>query len=288
VSDEPRDRDAGAEGAAEAAGEDAPRGDRARADERPAGTIPEKPGGPKRHRALGLLSVFGIAVGAFVTGMFVFNSLVMPRLIHSTGQINVPDLSGLTFEQAEQTLRPLGLQVSREGERFDPAVPRGFVLSQDPLPGSTVRGRRRVSVMLSLGEEFSSVPELFGESVRAARQLIERAGLQVGAMTRAPSQEVGDGLVAGSDPPAESVLPRDGAVALLVSTGPGVESYVMPDLIGREMNGARRQLEALGFRVFTPPAAPSLGAIVSQTPAAGARITRDATIVLHATGRVIR
>ena len=212
----------------------------------------------------------------------------MPRLIHGTAQVAVPDLAGLTLEQAEQAVRPLGLQVSREGERYDPAVPRGQVLSQDPLPGSTVRGRRRVSVVLSLGEEFSSVPELFGESVRAARQLLERAGLQVGAVTRAPSQEVGDGLVAGSDPPAESVLPRDATVALLVSTGPGTESYVMPDLIGREIGGARRQLEALGFQVVTPPAAPSVGAIVSQTPAAGARITRDATIVLHATGRVIR
>ena len=39
-------------------------------------------------------------------------------------------------EQAEQALRPLGLQLSRAGERFDPAVPRGFVLSQDPAAGT--------------------------------------------------------------------------------------------------------------------------------------------------------
>ncbi len=77
-------------------------------------------------------------------------------------------------------------------------------------------------------------------------------------------------------------------MSLLVSTGPGVDYYVMPDLIGREISGARHQLETFGLRVLTPPAAPTVGAIVFQQPVAGSRITRDVTIVLQATGRVIR
>ena len=125
-----------------------------------------------------------------------------------------------------------GSQLSRAGERFDPSVPRGFILSQDPPPETPVRGKKRVLVVVSLGEEFSSVPELFGESLRSARYLLERAGLRVGGITRAPSDEVGEGLVAGSDPPAESVLPRDAPVSLLVSSGTGEESFVMPDLLG--------------------------------------------------------
>jgi serine/threonine-protein kinase len=145
-----------------------------------------------------------------------------------------------------------------------------------------------VSVVVSLGEEFSSVPGLYGESMRGARLLIERAGLRVGGVTRAPSDDVGEGLVVASDPPAESVLPRDTPVGLWISIGSGPETYVMPDLAGREIGGVRRQLEALGFHVVVPPSAPSMGAIVSQSPAAGVRIARDATIALQATGRLIR
>jgi beta-lactam-binding protein with PASTA domain len=77
-------------------------------------------------------------------------------------------------------------------------------------------------------------------------------------------------------------------VALLVSTGPGPEEFVMPDLTGREISGVRRQLEGLGFRVFVPPAAPSVGPIVSQSPPAGSRVTIDVQVVLQATGRLIR
>jgi serine/threonine-protein kinase len=245
----------------------------------------------RRRRAHPLrdsLIMLVLSLAAFAIGFGIFNGVVMPRLIHSTGEVQVPELANLTLDQAEHALRPTGLVLSRAGERFDPSVPRGFILAQDPPPGTPVRGRTRVLVTVSLGEEFSSVPELFGESRRSAQLLLERAGLRLGALTRAPSEEVGQDLIAGSDPPAESVLPRGTPVSLLVSTGPGPEEYVMPDLSGRELNGARRQLEAIGFRVLVPPGAPSVGGIVMQSPPPGSRVTRDAQLVLQATGRVIR
>lgn len=244
--------------------------------------------GTPRRRLRGTLLFFVASVLAFLTGFLTFNYVLMPRLIHGTGDVVVPDLTNLTLEQAEKTLGATGLALSRAGERFDPSVPRGFILSQDPPEGTPVRGRNRVLVVVSLGEEFSSVPELLGESQRAAKLLLERAGLGVGELTRAPSDRVGEGLVAASDPPAESVLPRGSDVALLISTGGGAELYVMPDLLGREIGGVRRQLEALGFRVSTPPDWPSVGAIVWQTPLPGSRLEPEATIALRATGRVIR
>lgn len=234
------------------------------------------------------LLVLAGALLAFAVGLGIFNRVVMPRLIHSGGQVLVPDLQNLTLEQAEKALKPSGLTLSRAGERFDPSVPRGFILSQDPAPDTPVRGKGRVLVTVSLGEEFSSVPELFGQSRRGAQLLLERAGLRIGGSTRAPNDEVGQDLVAGSDPPAETVLPRGSAVSLLVSTGPGPEVFVMPDLTGREISGVRRQLEALGFRVLVPPAAASVGPIVSQSPQAGSRVSTDVQIVLQATGRLIR
>ena len=240
------------------------------------------------QRVLGFLFLFGFSLLAFATGLLLFNNLVAPRLIHGNAEVRVPDLANLTVDQAERTLRANDLQLSRAGERFDPSVPRGFILSQDPPPDVPVRGRHRVLVVVSLGEEFSSVPAVYGESVRGAQLLIDRAGLSAGGLTRAPFDDVGDGVVVASDPPAEAVLPRETRVSLLVSTGPGTEYYVMPDLVGREINGARHQLETFGLRVLTPPAAPSVGAIVFQQPVAGSRITRDDTIVLQATGRVIR
>lgn len=226
-----------------------------------------------------------LAGGAFATGIALFNGLVMPRLIHGRGEVRVPDLASLSVEQAEQALRELGLKLSRSGERFDPAVPRGLVLQQDPPPQSAVRAGRRVLVVVSLGEEFSSVPQLFGTSLRGARILIERTGLSVGGVTRAPSEEVGEGLVVATDPPAESVLPREAPVGLLVSTGSVAESHVMPELLGRDLPAVRRQFEAFGFRVVSPEGAGSRGMIIVQQPAPGARVDRGTVVTLQGNGR---
>lgn len=234
------------------------------------------------------VSVLALAGVAFLTGLVLFNRIVMPRLIYTASEVRVPNLENLTYEQAEQALKPLELTLLRAGERFDPSVPRGFILSQDPAAETPVRGRRRVMVVVSLGEEFSSVPSLFGESLRSARALLARSGLRVSGITRAPSDEVGLDLVAGTDPPAESVLPRNGTVSLLVSTGNEQESYVMPDLLGRELASTRRFLESFGFSVVTPPSAPTVGPIVFQDPGAGSRINVETQIVLQATGRLIR
>jgi serine/threonine-protein kinase len=229
----------------------------------------------------------GFALFAFATGVLVFNGFVMPRLVHGTGDVQVPDLTGLTLDQSERTLQPLGLPLSRAGERFDPSVPSGFVLSQDPEAGSFVRGRKRVAVVVSLGEEFSSVPSLFGESQRSAEVLLRSTGLRLGVITRAPNDDVGDGLVAGSDPGAETVVAHGTPIHLFISTGPTEESYVMPDVMGREISSVRRQLESGGMRVLSPHGAGSIGTIIAQQPPPGSRIARTSTITLQASGRLI-
>lgn len=242
--------------------------------------------GPRRWRELGL--TLAAAVLAFVTGLFVFNSLVMPRLIHREGQVRVPDLTNLTEEQAARELSRVGLPMSRAGERFDPTVARGRVMQQDPPAGTPVRGRRRVSVFVSLGEEYSTVPSLAGESRRSAELLLERAGLRIGGVTRAPSEVMAEGLVVATDPPVESVLPNNREVSLLLSSGPGDEVFVMPDLTGRDLGNMRRQFEARGFEVLTPPEGPATGPIVSQAPQAGTRLVRGQRVAMQTAGRVIR
>ncbi len=224
-----------------------------------------------------------MALVAFAVGLWVFNSAIMPRLIHASAEVRVPDLSNLSYEQAEKLLADQQLRLGRAGERFDASVPRGFILAQDPLPDTPVRVRRRVMVMVSEGEEFSTVPEMVGSSMRGAALAIDHAGLGFSGTTRAPSDDVGEDMVTASDPPSDTVVPHNSPVGILLSSGPADEEYVMPDLLGRESLVVESQLAALGFRVETRGRRGG-GLVIFQNPAPGSRVTAGATVLIQSGG----
>jgi len=234
---------------------------------------------------LGTLVIGGIA---FATGLVIFDEVVMPRFVRQGGESAVPDLSNLNREQAETELARTGLKLSVTSERFDPAIPRGFVIAQDPEAGRYVKPGRHVGVVMSLGEEYANIPELFGESLRGARLLLDRAGLRTGTLGRVYTSEVGPGLIVASEPPTGAVVPRGQVVNLLLCVGGEQDAYVMPDLVGRDATSARRELEALGFRVETTGPGSNFARIAAQLPLVGARVTRGQTITLQVAGRLIQ
>lgn len=238
-----------------------------------------------RLRSLAVATM--IAIAAFFTGLGVFNFILMPRWVHQGEEVRVPDISNLKVRQAETLLDKNDLRLSMRGERFDPDVPRGFILWQDPPPNDVVRRGRTVAVLVSLGEEFASVPALDGESRRGARLLLTRAGLDLGEVVEAYSSEVARGLILATDPAAQAVVARGSKVNLVVSLGASDSDYLMPDLRGREVKAVKQDLEALGFRVDVAGPVGSFASVVDQNPPPGSRIQTGESIVLRVAGRVI-
>ena len=56
--------------------------------------------------------ILALALAAFAIGLGLFNGVVMPRLIHGTGEVQVPDLTNLTLDQAER------LRLYQQAERI--------------------------------------------------------------------------------------------------------------------------------------------------------------------------
>ncbi|HEY6866358.1 MAG TPA: PASTA domain-containing protein [Candidatus Eisenbacteria bacterium] len=222
-----------------------------------------------------------IALLAFAIGITIFNNLIMPRLIHSSAEVRVPDLSNLSYDQAGAVLAGHQLRLGRSGGRFDPSVPAGFILAQDPLPGTPVRVRRKVMVMVSEGEEFTAVPGTVGSMLRGAAILIEHAGLGYSGSTVAPSDELGEGMVVASDPAPGTVVPHNWPVGLLLSNGPPEQGYVMPSLLGRDFETVQAQLIASGFDVRSPRGG---GVVIFQNPSPGSWVAQGAAVFIQGGG----
>ena len=83
-------------------------------------------------------------------------------------EVAVPALVGLTPADAERAAAALGLQVQIERQYYSPQIPEGRITSQLPTPGTKVRRGWDLRVAQSLGPQRVAIPDVGGESERAA------------------------------------------------------------------------------------------------------------------------
>jgi beta-lactam-binding protein with PASTA domain len=242
--------------------------------------ISERRRGPRFSLLSGTLLFSAIAL---LGGYLVVNLVLMPSFTRQGAEVPVPEVVGLSEVQGERTLAEEGLKLSKTSEQWSPDVPRGFVMVQDPAAGGMVKRGRRISVIVSLGAQGTSVPVLEGETVRQAAVLLEGAGLRLGRLARAYSDDVGKDLVVASDPPGETLVEQETVVNVLVSLGPLPSSFVIPDLSGQDVGAATRTLRDEGLVVVLREGGSreKTGLVSSQDPPAGRRVAPRDTIVLY-------
>ena len=231
------------------------------------------PEGRKRLKRLGVTLVWIAGTGAGMFVVFVLSFYLAMKMEMQATEVKVPDLSGMTRENAVDATVPLGLAVEVVDQRHDPAVASGRVLQQEPRPGSSVRRGRRVKLVLSLGGKILTVPDLVGHPSRTLDIELTREGFAPGDEARVPSAEFPKGTVIAQVPPAGSSSVPGERVHRLVSSGPPERVWLMPDLTGWQRREVERWLRESGFRVGPVRQAsrtgrPS-GTVVAQLPRAG-------------------
>jgi len=223
-----------------------------------------------------------VLAGALAATFFVFAGIAM-RVAVRARQVTVPDLVGKSVNDATVLASTLDLLLRvDEQRRPDAKVPAGFVLGQDPLPGSTVRRQRSVRVFISAGAHIARAPNVLGETQRSAEIRIAQEALMIGTVSEIRSSLYPPDVVVAQDPPADT---QTAEIRLLVNRGEDRATYVMPDLIGLNGDRAADVMRTRGFRVsITSQSASSAippGVVVRQTPAGGYQVHPGDPIALE-------
>ena len=163
-----------------------------------------------------------------------------PEPVEEPVLVEVPDVTGIPFEQAQQILRNAGFTTTTQQEESSEVEP-GLVIRTDPEAGSEAEEGSEVLVVFSAGPPAVEVPDVVGETRETAESMLVDAGLEVGEVTEQDSDEVEQGRVISSSPQAGSEVPEGTAVALVVSTGPS--TVTLPDVRGLPEEEAIAQLE---------------------------------------------
>lgn len=220
------------------------------------------------RRGPSLFSSFLVSALTTVALFFGLREAERRGLIGSS--VEVPQLSGMTLEQARDLLKTRGLLLTLGAERPDATIAAGAIIAQDPLAGSQVSNGNTVRAVVSKGP--LTIPDVAGLFPGEAAGKLKAAGLQADAEPiPSTSEKVEAGRVLGTDPPGGTAVGADAVVKLVVSSGPAGKE--VPKVVGQNITRARRTLEDAGFAVGTTKYGYSDhfdgGVVLKQAPEAG-------------------
>lgn len=231
--------------------------------------------------------VWGVGKALLLLGAlcatFLVSFFISMRVAIRAGQVQIPDLTGFTVEDATRTLRDLELKPRIEdARRPDDKVPAGRVVQQDPPGGEEARPQRTVKFWISSGVRTTPVPPLVGQTERTARLRLDQDGIVLASVTEVRSPDYAADSVVAEDPAPPARAPR---VSLLLNRGEEAAAYVMPDVIGMDGGRVEAALRTSGFRVAivgsqSYPGVPA-GTVVRQEPPAGYRVGQADAISLE-------
>ena len=233
----------------------------------------------KRLKPVGWVLIVLFTLGLLVGGFFVAQELI------KVDEIRVPDVTGLSLEEAGKTLEKEGLKVELGDERFHSTIPKNHVIDQNPRPDSIVRKGRVVKLDISMGPRQVEVPNVIGDNIRTARIKIENANLTVDEQIEEVFSDVHpEGRVVGQNPLGGGLQDMGAEVSLVVSKGPRLENIPMPDLRGLALAEAENTLREkrlnLGIISYQESDQYFTGQVVSQDITPGETILQGSTVNL--------
>lgn len=222
------------------------------------------------------------ALFAVLLAVALLSAITTIRLTIHSGEEKTPNVIGVPLAEAERSAGALGLGVKVEDHLFNAKYAEDHIISQVPAPGSSTKAGQEVHVIVSLGAPTISVPDLVGDSVRAAQVTAVQRGLSLGDVAAIHWTGTAVDQVVAQDPLPSSVPAHSPEVNLLVSLGQSPAEFVCPSFLGMPAGRARAQLTAAGFSVDTTPATTPAsgtrsGTIISQSPPPGTKIASGAS-----------
>ena len=135
-----------------------------------------------------------------------------------TQYVTIPETKNMVAEDAEQTLKDMGLRVTKK-PMSDNSVANGAVVYTQPASGETVEGDSTVILYVSRSEvsKESQVPSLTGKTIEEARNEVKGLNLSIRTIEQASEQPAG--TVLSQSPDAGSTVRKSSVITLVVSTG---------------------------------------------------------------------
>ena len=228
----------------------------------------------RKRRTIFLPVLFGITI-AFALACLALCWLILndsSNLMNNKADITLNDYIGMTQEEAQATEQVASGQISVTWEQeYNSNYAAGYIYKQSPVSGRTVREGQGVTLTVSLGTQYVTVPDLTNYVQADAEQQLKSLGVSV-LVTQAVDTSVASGAVIRTAPAAGTQVESGFTVVVYVSRPQVATTTKVPSLSGMSVDDARTLLvqNHLGLGSQTDQYSDQpVGTVIGQNPAAG-------------------
>lgn len=191
-------------------------------------------------------------------------------------RIEVPELVGLTVEEAAAALKSKNLKVGRVSEKFSDTFEAGLLINGNPVSGTPVRKDSSVDLIISKGLEQVELTNFQGKTSDQAQSELTSAGLIVNSKYEY-SDSIPIGTVISQTPSDVTSVGKGEKIELVISKGPS--KIFIPNVYSLSELAATKILEDLGF-VVKPKYIAKKKLVTNISPKPGTSVSPGSTVTI--------
>ena len=233
------------------------------------------------HGVMNIVLMLVVVLGLFTALFFIARSVNEDQGDAPAAEYIIPNVKAKKLEEAKGVAELRGFELNVDEYRSSDEE-EGTVLEQTPAAGTAAKQGDSISVIVSSGNNYVTVPDLAGKYLQEANDIVWGVELEIGT-TQYVTSYLPYGQIVRQEPIAGTDTFAGDVIDVWISGIPG-KANNMPGVTDMELNKAIDVLHEEGFkkiriRTVQPEAQIAAeGFVVAQNPTAGISTPEDAVV----------
>lgn len=203
----------------------------------------EKSEQQKKKDKVGIIAGIGTGLGLVVVlGVLFYFFILSP----SGADVELPDFKNKTVAEAEEMVKNTNIKIVVEKEEKSDEIDEGKIISQNPTANKKVKDNAKIKVVVSLGGDGGTIPDLVNRKDTDAQERIRALDLVPNVVSET-SDSIPKGYVVRQSPAEGTKYKKGDTVTIYVSAGKDEKMVPVPNLLGKMEEEAKAALLDAGL-----------------------------------------
>ena len=230
-----------------------------------------------------IIIVGSVIIAIALLGGIAFGSgLLTGGSTSSNKTVTVPNIVGMTLENATKELEKLGLKI-KVLETVESDEEENTIIEMNPVSNTDAKKGDIIEVKVSGGLSKVTVPDLRDYEINYIENLLSQKGLEWN-ITYKYSENIKAGYLISQYPERDKEVTKGTTIELTISKGPEEKFVSVSNYLGQNVDAAKSELEELGLTVILQEQQTDResenGVVLSQSLESGTKISAGAKITL--------